>query len=283
MKQSKEIRILDYLDNYKNSLSTPYEQLNESLQGGFKKGTSTLFAGLSGSGQSKFINSLLVKMLDEELDIDIIHLSFNDSPIKRKIGLALNKGKYSLDNYNREDLDNLLALYSSKNIIYNDDMLSTIKILELCMNYTDRKGYVVVVIEDIFNIQKSNEKNDFDLSASIVELVNTLKKHNFVIICTNRFNGEIEKEVRVLNPNFHHAVRNDIYNGNYIFNAFSNVYSFHNPRLLNIVAYGTDKRDTKGLIHIRKLKASEGKLSNIWLRNVLNSGHFIEPENNLSI
>lgn len=283
MKQSKEVKILNYLDNYNNCLTTPYEQLNKSLQGGFKKGTSTLFAGLSGSGQSKFINSLIVGMLDSELDIDIIHLSFNDSPIKRKVGLALNKSKSSLDNYNKELLNDWLEYYSSKSIVYNEDMLSTIKILELCMNFTDKKGYVVLIIEDIFNIQKINEKNDFDLSASIVELVNTLKKHNFVVICTNRFNTDIEKEVRVLNPNFHHAVRSDIYNGNYIFNAFNNVYSFHNPRLLNIASYGTDKRDTKGLIHIRKLKASEGKLSNIWLNNVLNSGHYTEPENSLNI
>lgn len=265
--------------DYNNYIISPYSTFNETLNGGFKKGTSTMIAGISGSSISTFIANLMLKFV-ENINVKILSFCANDSPSKRKLRMALAATKSNISELKTEKVQQALKVIENYDIEFDDSFVNCSNIIQTASNYSDYNGYVVVIIEDIFSLIRMNEKNDFDLAQSVVDLVNALKRHNFIVICTNRFTAEIERQERIFNVAVHRPTRNDVYQGNILFTAFNNVYSFHQPRLLNIEYYGREKRDTKDLIHISKLKSSDSKRSEIWLTSVFKSGHYEEIDNN---
>ena len=269
---------IDYTQDIK-SISSPYNTFNETLNGGFKKGTATMIAGISGSSISTFIANLMAHFVQEEY-IKILSFCANDSPFKRKIRLAASIARTNISNYGSVQMQKALQEVENFDIEFDDSFVNCTNIIQTASNYSDYLGYVVVIIEDIFSLVRMNEKNDFDLAQSVVDLVNALKRHNFVVICTNRLTAEIEKQERIFNVAGHKPIRNDVYQGNILFTAFNNVYSFHQPRLLNIEYYSREKRDTENLIHISKLKSSDSKRGEIWLTSVFKSGHYEEIDNN---
>lgn len=249
-----------------------------SIANGFQPSASSLFAGMSKAGLSSFVDNIIFDLIKEN-EILVIHYSNNRPPIKRRSDLfTILNNDVSL----KED-ENMKYVLDNR-IIHNDSNDSTTKMLTTCLDIQKNTTLqCIVVLEDMFTVRKDNEKNDFDLSDSLVILINTLKKHNIYVLATNRFNNEIEKDVRVQNNRFHYPVTNDIYNSHYILNAFNRVYSFHQPKLLNIKNYGVGGLDTKNLIHIRLLRANESKMEDIWLNSVLESRQFFEQGNELII
>lgn len=272
-----KVKTDDY--DYNKYIVSPYVTFNETLNGGFRKGTSTMIAGISGSSISTFIANLMLKFVENK-NVKILSFSANDSPSKRKIRLALSLSKSNISEFKSTKVYEAMRVVEEYDIEFDDNFVNCSNIIQTASNYSDYNGYVVVIIEDIFSLIRMNEKNDFDLAQSVVDLVNALKRHNFIVICTNRLTAEIERQERIFNVAGHRPTRNDVYQGNILFTAFNNVYSFHQPRLLNIEYYGREKRDTKDLIHISKLKSSDSKRSEIWLTSVFKSGHYEEIDNN---
>lgn len=242
------------------------------LANGFKPSSSSLLAGMSKAGLSSFVDNIIYHIASKN-QVQVIHYCNNRPPIKRKLDLIkVDGGLYAEETINK------------LNIIHNDSNDSCNKMLTTCLDIQKNTDLqCIVVIEDLFTVRKDNEKNDFDLSDSLVILINTLKKHNFYVLATNRFNGEIEKDIRVQNNRFHYPVTSDIYNSHYILNAFNRVYSFHQPKLLNIKNYGVAGQDTKNLIHIRLLRANEAKMEDVWLNSVLENRQFIEQGNEINV
>jgi len=297
-------------------LLTQFNSLNVSMGKYFRFNIVNLLAGLSGHAKSYLLNILTNNFLDYKKDglnhsityIPIVlHFCFEMSAyneILRKVAgdLGISYGyllssQYDKDSksYNKltdDELDKVKACldhYKNDSILFFENS-GNVKLIyntvEHYYNYYNNlpnaiSGKVVykfiVNIDHTLLIETLDERSTLDLMANVGKIAISIRKRfGAMVNLLGQLNNNIEDPKRITNPALHYPMKSDIYAQGQLYNACDNVFTTHQPRLLQISLYGAQKLPTKGLIHLLKLKARHGSVGSIWLMNDLNEGRIKE-------
>lgn len=301
-------------DGEQYGLLVIYHSLNIAMGKYFRFNNVNLFAGLSGHGKSYLINILSNCFLDYKKgglneDITFIPIIFNfcfEMSAYNEIlrGVAGDMGvsySYLLSSqYNKESKDynrltdtelikveNYLKFYENKSILFFETPGNVKVIYNTIEHYvtkykalgkTNGLNYKFIVnIDHTLLIDTLDEKSALELMANVGKIAILIRKEfNAMVNLLGQLNNNIEDVKRITNKALHYPIKSDIYAQGQLYNACDSVFVIHQPQLLKITEYGTQKRQTNNLIHLIKLKARHGTVGSIWLKNDLAKGKIIE-------
>lgn len=138
--------------------------------------------------------------------------------------------------------------------------------------------HIVVFIDHAHLILKYEGQTEEGIVEAIAATVHSWKTELFAMInVVMQMNKDIDG--RTGNPKEHYPRDTDIYFVNRIKWAADNIMIVHIPEIIpGIVKYGPDKLNPEGLVHLPILKSRNGRIGDVWLRNDLSRGRFIQAE-----
>lgn len=299
-------------------LKTRFSSLNIALRKYFRFNTVNLFAGLSGHGKSYFLNELNEDFLDygegginqyidfipiifqfcfemsaynEILRTCAADLGFNYNYLLSSQWDKENKEYNKLTDEELQQVKNFMQYYQNKSILFFETS-ANLNIIYNTVNYyythyqklhkqKGGKPYKFIVnIDHTLLIEKLNEKDTLDLmSKTGAVAIKIRKSFGAMVNLIGQLNNNIESTERILKPQMHFPMKSDIYAQGQLYNACDSVFVIHQPSMLGIKQYGTQKWDSRGLIHFLVLKARHGSIGSIKFLNALSKGKIIEyPE-----
>lgn len=319
--------IIKERDGEQYGLKVNFPSVNIAMGKYFRFNNVNLFAGLSGHGKSYLMNILSGDFLDYKKggineDITFIPIIFNFcfemsayNEILRSVAgdMGVSYG-YLLSSeydkvtgeYNQLTDDELikveeyLKFYENKSILFfetpgnckviENTVLYYVKSYEAKAKESGVTYKYVINIDHTLLIDTLDEKSALELMANVGKLAIRLRKGiNAMVNLLGQLNNNIEDVKRITNKALHYPIKSDIYAQGQLYNACDSVFIIHQPQLLKIIEYGTQKQNsgsigkpTKDLIHFMKLKARHGKVGSIWLHNDLSKGRIIEKPKELT-
>jgi len=295
-----------------------FPSLNIAMGRYFRFNNVNLWAGLSGHAKSYFMNILSNNFLDYKNGLnknvtfvpivlnfcfemsaynEILRSVAGDMGVSYSYLLSSQYDKESKD-YNRltdaevKKVEEYLLFYRKKSIIFFETPGNTRVIYNTVEYYVEyytalgkKNGLnykFIVNIDHTLLIDTLDEKNALELMANVGKVSILIRKDfNAMVNLLGQLNNNIEDIKRITTKSLHYPIKSDIYAQGQLYNACDNVFVIHQPQLLKITEYGTQKRPTKDLIHLIKLKARHGKVGSIWLKNDLAKGKIIEVVNDI--
>lgn len=316
--EAKE-NIIRERDGEQYGLKVNFPSVNIAMGKYFRFNNVNLFAGLSGHGKSYLMNILSGDFLDyKEGGINenitfipiILNFCFEMSAyneILRSVAgdMGVSYGYLLSSEYNKETgeynklteeelikVEKYLTFYENKSILFFETP-GNVKVIEntvehyvnqyLAIGKRNGKVYKFVInIDHTLLIDTLDEKSALELMANVGKLAIRLRKRfNGMINLLGQLNNNIEDVKRITNKSLQYPIKSDIYAQGQLYNACDSVFVIHQPQLLKILEYGTQKRLTKDLIHLMKLKARHGRVGSVWLHNDLLKGKIIEKSKEL--
>lgn len=304
-------------------LLTRFNSLNIAMGKYLRFNNVNLWAGLSGHGKSYLLNTLNTDFLDygegginEHIGFIPIILNFcfemsAYNEILRSVAgdMGVSYGYLLSSQYNKETkeyntitdaeiikIKEYLKYYSNKSMLFFETP-GNIRIIYNTVEYyvesynkikrQDGKPYKIIVnIDHTLLIDTLDEDSALELMANVGKTAIVLRKEfGAMVNLVGQLNNNIEDVRRITNRNLHYPIKSDIYAQGQLYNACDSVFVTHQPQLLKITEYGSQKKETKDLIHLIRLKARHGNTGNIWLRNNLKNGKIEEmpkPDKNLN-
>lgn len=283
-----------------------FSGINRAMLKYWRFGQVTLIAGMSSGGKSTLLNLLEDDFTNPELNgncaYKVIVLGFkyemsgSDEVLRNVSGKLetnyanLLSAEYIKDDANGKAVYNTISDLEFERISQKLNTLRDRKIfyvetngnleqmfetyLHMKSKYPDHK--FVISIDHTLLSKKLDEKTDMELMQNTGLIAIRLRKLGEMVILIGQLNGNIEDVTRRENSSLHYPIKTDVHCGNQVFWACNNVILYHRPELLKIQKYGTEKRDTKRLIHIAYIKQRFGKIGNIWLQENFAKGGIIE-------
>jgi replicative DNA helicase len=269
---------IDYMERRKSGkikpLKTRWPKLNKVLLGGIEPNMAITIAGISGSGKSSVLNTMLLDLveLNPEQDVCVLYLSLemlSYRNIARNISNILGVETYKLYSAYNKASDELIdkakeqaEKLSKLNIYYvesapNVDEISTlVKEFRKALPY---ETWLVVALDHTALVRgkltKSERSTIVDLQR---EMIGLRKLFSTSIIQLSQMNRNIESTDRINNLRLHYPMRSDLYESDSVWQASDFVLIIHRPDQLGIAEYGTNRLPTEGKIFMHILKARDG-------------------------
>jgi replicative DNA helicase len=292
-------KIISYIDSRRKgvikSLKTPWEKLDNQINGGLESGTLLTLAGISGSGKSSFANMLETGIFDMNPNEPVVVLNFNfemDSArqIGRKLSSKLNvtvSNLYSGTKDYRVTDEGFDIIYNTasglrKYPIFYVDLPGTVEEVEqtihhfLQQEFVQNKHVVVFIDHVLLARQRSNESERQTITELQYMFMRIKKLYKITIIQLSQLNRSIEEPSRIANENLHFPMRSDLFAADSIYQASDLVIILHRPELLNIQKYGPGRWETKNLVYAHVCKNREGEPFILCFENQLKYNRLIE-------
>ena len=291
--------ILEERKQLQKGLKVRWEKLNIANRKYFRFAQIYLFAGLSGSGKSYILNSIINDFYDKDINngfkenFIVLYFSFEMSAVDEVLRTTGNKTGISygellssefdkdsqdyktLEESKLEEVFSMMDLIANRPIIYFENAGKLSSLYATCEYYANKypnAKLVVAIDHTLLSLPEENE-DVITLMSNTARTVIGLKKNlGAMVLMLGQLNNKIEEYVRIKDPRGHYPIKSDIYAQGQLYNACDTVITSHQPSMLKIAKYGTKKIPTNNLIHLQYLKARHGKVGSIWLRNNLSNG-----------
>ena len=283
-------------------LCTRYTKLNNAFRKYMRFGNVNLFAGLSGSGKSTFLNIITTDFLgfrnenNVNYNIDFVPIVFSFclemSPVdelvrslSQELDLTYNyifSSELENSTYRKlsdEDFNVIIKRISTRtrdNILYFEQGGTVDDIYNTCITYINyyleiNSNYRFIInIDHTLLIDKSKDEiSNLDTMSNLGKKSINLAKHSNSYVMVNllgQLNNNIETSLRKTNATLHYPQKSDIYAQAQLYNACDNVGIIHRPEYIGIKNYGIRKLETAKLIHYLHIKSRFGKLGSIWFK-----------------
>lgn len=271
------------------SLKTRWEKFNNLCMGGIEPNAIYTVGGISGSGKSSFISTLIVDLFDLNPKTDFVVLSLNfemlsSKVVGRKISYKLNKPVQILYSGKSKESD-MRAELSEEDfekvkkeaekvkqfpIYYADIAGSVEQIKETILNFMENEGkdkWIIITLDHTLLVKGFAERETLSNLENMFMEIKKLGQNT--IIQLTQLNRSIEDSQRTGNPSLQFPTRKDIFGSDVVFHTSDYVMVLHNPEMLHIKTYGPDYWDTKGMIYLHILKNREGESKIIRFHNRL--------------
>ena len=275
------------------SLKTRWKKFNKQCMGGIEPNTVYTIAGISGTGKSSMVNTMIFDLIDLNPSDEIIVLNFSFEMVGfRQVGRTLSNKlrKTTSTLYSSEtDLDdetfrkvisvsNQLKTYP---IYFVDNPCTPMQLGEIIQSFYDQyvkdTGKHFVVVLDHTLLAKPIGSTLETISELERVLIQTKKLPLTSVIQIAQMNRNIEQPERINNPLGHFPMRSDLSSSDAVFQASDYVMVLQRPEILNIQEYGPNHLPTQNKVYMHILKNRDaGKPCILEFENDLMFNNLIE-------
>lgn len=205
--QSKSIAdYLDLLDKYISNptrrLKSPFNKLNEILNGGWFAGGVHTIAGRPGQGKTSLITSMIVNDLNLNRKVGFISLEMTSNEVLLRILSNLSSIElYRIENglLNEKDIKRYAESYvkvGNSHLYINDNSIQTPQqIYNLVSKWVLEFGVEIVYIDQLSNINHEKAENKTNaVEKSMFWIKNTAKDNKIPVILVHQLNRDIDKK-----------------------------------------------------------------------------------------
>lgn len=275
------------------SLKTRWSKFNKQCMGGIEPNTVYTIAGISGTGKSSMVNTMIFDLVDLNPSDEIIVLNFSFEMVGfRQVGRTLSNKlrKTTSTLYSAEtDLDDdtfrkVIAVSNQLKeypIYFVDNPCTPTQLGEIIQSFY--KQYVIntgkhfIVVLDHTLLAKPIGSTLDTISELERVLIQTKKLPLTSVIQIAQMNRNIEQPERINNPLGHFPMRSDLSSSDAIFQASDYVMVLQRPEILNIQEYGPNHLPTQNKVYMHILKNRDaGKPCILEFENDLMYNNLIE-------
>lgn len=276
------------------ALYSHWKKLDDFI-GNWQFNNINVIAGMSGLGKSYFLILLYKAFLDRALNggfkkkFRILHFGFEMASYLEFIRMCMKDMNYtfreilSIDNILPEsafdEVSAMMASMGDLEIYFVEVSGNRQEIYDTIMHFKQLypDDELVTGFDHGLLANYMNEKDEIELLAKLsVMFLDIKKKIHTMHFQISQLNDKIEDDNRILRPALHYPKKKDLHGSKQVFQCADDIYILHSPERLGIQSYGPDAIDSTDLIALHKLKARNGNLGILCMKNELHRGMITE-------
>jgi replicative DNA helicase len=146
----------------------------------------------------------------------------------------------------------------------------------------DHEVQLMIGIDHSFLVKKDPGMTDLLLTQAVAFLALKIRKDfKAMVFILGQCNNNLKSIERISERSLHYPLDSDVYMGAQINWVCDNIWIIYRPELVNITEYGTEKIPTEGLVVASCVKSRKGVIGDVFLRNSLHEGRYVDFTANL--